>query len=213
MREYLIANDQTIIYMKDFKSGGFRGGNDRSGNRGGFGGGFRDKSSYGDRGGDRGGRPSFNKKPWDKGGDKQMFDATCGNCGKACQVPFRPVDGRPVFCTDCFSRGNTDGSRNDAPRGDFKRDFKPSFNQGSSGGETYRAPKPANDPRMNDVIKQLESMNSKLDKLIGAMSAGNSKIKTETVADVIAAATTPAKKSIKAGKVVKTPAKKAAKKK
>lgn len=192
--------------MKDFKSGGFRGGGDR-GDRGGDRGGFANRGSYGDRG-DRGG---FNKKPWDRGSknfgsDKPMFSATCGNCGKACQVPFKPVDGRPVFCTDCFSRGNIDGSRNDAPRGDFKPAFKKDFNQGSAGGETYRAPKP--DPRMNDMIKQLESMNAKLDKLVGALtsSKGKSEAKSETVADVIAKAARAKadKKPFKMAKPVKT---------
>lgn len=39
-------------------------------------------------------------------GDRQMHDATCGKCGTACQVPFkpRPVEegGRPVLCKGCF---------------------------------------------------------------------------------------------------------------
>ena len=33
---------------------------------------------------------------------RQFFDATCSNCGKVASVPFKPVDGRPVFCKDCF---------------------------------------------------------------------------------------------------------------
>jgi len=37
--------------------------------------------------------------------DKQMHDAICAKCGKDCQVPFRPIPGKPVFCNDCFGRG------------------------------------------------------------------------------------------------------------
>ena len=32
-----------------------------------------------------------------------MFDATCSNCGKATQVPFRPTQGKPVYCNECFA--------------------------------------------------------------------------------------------------------------
>jgi CxxC-x17-CxxC domain-containing protein len=37
------------------------------------------------------------------GGARQMYDAVCASCGKACQVPFRPTNGRPVYCSDCYS--------------------------------------------------------------------------------------------------------------
>ena len=33
---------------------------------------------------------------------RQMFDATCANCGKECKVPFEPHNDRPVYCSDCF---------------------------------------------------------------------------------------------------------------
>ena len=39
---------------------------------------------------------------------REMFDATCSNCGKDARVPFRPTNGKPVYCSDCFRsmRGN-----------------------------------------------------------------------------------------------------------
>jgi CxxC-x17-CxxC domain-containing protein len=42
------------------------------------------------------------------GGPRQMFAATCSRCGKETEVPFRPTNGKPVFCSDCFraARGN-----------------------------------------------------------------------------------------------------------
>ena len=38
------------------------------------------------------------------GGERQMFDAVCAACGKACKVPFQPREDRPVYCSDCFAR-------------------------------------------------------------------------------------------------------------
>ncbi|HLQ33413.1 MAG TPA: zinc-ribbon domain containing protein [Chloroflexota bacterium] len=47
-------------------------------------------------GGDRG--RSFS------GGRREMVDVTCSSCGKPTQVPFTPTEGRPVYCSDCFTR-------------------------------------------------------------------------------------------------------------
>jgi CxxC-x17-CxxC domain-containing protein len=30
--------------------------------------------------------------------------ATCSQCGKETTVPFRPTQGRPVFCRECFQQ-------------------------------------------------------------------------------------------------------------
>ena len=35
---------------------------------------------------------------------REMHPATCAECGKETQVPFRPSGDRPVYCSDCFSR-------------------------------------------------------------------------------------------------------------
>lgn len=35
---------------------------------------------------------------------RNLYDATCSDCGTACQVPFQPTDGRPVYCRDCFRK-------------------------------------------------------------------------------------------------------------
>ncbi len=34
---------------------------------------------------------------------REMFPAVCATCGKDTQVPFEPRDGRPVYCSDCYS--------------------------------------------------------------------------------------------------------------
>jgi CxxC-x17-CxxC domain-containing protein len=35
---------------------------------------------------------------------RQMFTVTCDACGKEAQVPFEPREGRPVYCSDCFTK-------------------------------------------------------------------------------------------------------------
>lgn len=34
---------------------------------------------------------------------RQMYPVVCAQCGKAAEVPFEPKQGRPVYCSDCFS--------------------------------------------------------------------------------------------------------------
>ena len=48
--------------------------------------------------------------------DKQMHDAVCSKCGGNCQVPFRPVAGKPVFCSNCFDKGGS-GSKDSGGAG------------------------------------------------------------------------------------------------
>jgi CxxC-x17-CxxC domain-containing protein len=38
------------------------------------------------------------------GAPRQMFSATCAQCGKDTQVPFKPTNGKPVYCSDCYRK-------------------------------------------------------------------------------------------------------------
>lgn len=68
------------------------------------GGGFRPRPSFG-------GRPRFGGR--EDREPVEMHSAVCDNCGKNCEVPFRPTSGKPVYCSDCFEnqRGGTDSRR------------------------------------------------------------------------------------------------------
>ena len=35
---------------------------------------------------------------------RQLYDAVCASCGKKTQVPFKPMEGRPVYCRDCYMK-------------------------------------------------------------------------------------------------------------
>ena len=36
--------------------------------------------------------------------NREMYDAVCADCGKKCEVPFKPTEGRPVYCRDCYRK-------------------------------------------------------------------------------------------------------------
>lgn len=40
---------------------------------------------------------------------RQMYDVKCSDCGKATQVPFRPKEGLPVYCKDCYFKHKNEG--------------------------------------------------------------------------------------------------------
>lgn len=37
-------------------------------------------------------------------GPREMHKATCSECKKECEVPFKPTEGKPVYCRDCFAK-------------------------------------------------------------------------------------------------------------
>ena len=112
----------------------------------------RDNRSGGSR--SFGGNRSFGAKRsfgGNRGGDRQMYDAVCDNCGKPCQLPFKPTGDKPVYCRDCFAKmGGGDRPRNDAPRQSFQRSD---------------APREASPSRA-----EFEALNAKLDKILALLT-------------------------------------------
>ena len=99
-------------FNRDRKSGRRDSGRDRSGGRsGGFGGrgGFRDREDSGSFG--RGERRPL-----------EMHDAICDKCGKECQVPFKPSGEKPVYCSDCFRKGENSNSES-RDSNSYKKEF------------------------------------------------------------------------------------------
>lgn len=90
-----------------------------------------------------------------------MHQAVCSNCGRSCEVPFRPTGDKPVYCRECFAAkgGASNGDRFGKKD---RRDFAPSApsrasSQGGGGND--------------ELKKQLESVNAKLERLISAVQA------------------------------------------
>jgi CxxC-x17-CxxC domain-containing protein len=42
------------------------------------------------------------KRGHGRGGSKVETVAVCSQCGRTTTVPFRPTQGRPVYCRECF---------------------------------------------------------------------------------------------------------------
>ena len=133
-------------------------------------GGKRFSAGRGDGFGKReGGRPNFGGKSWDGPNDRErgpvtMYRATCGQCGKACEVPFRPLSGKTVYCADCF-RGKKEGEERGSSgypqkrSSNYKSFSRPDF-RGDRGGESG-----------DDLKKQMEMLGVKMDRLTRAVEA------------------------------------------
>ncbi|MBW2974097.1 hypothetical protein KY366_00105 [Candidatus Woesearchaeota archaeon] len=109
-------------------------------------------------------RPRFNKK--DRGRDRgserhEMHKGICDKCGKECEVPFRPTEGKPLYCNDCFK----DKSREAGSRSGFGRPIRE-----SGPGPEFR--KPVNNENF-DII------NKKLDKILNMLEAAKEPEKAE----------------------------------
>ena len=75
--------------------------------------------------------------------NKQMFSAVCDECGDNCEVPFRPTNDKPIYCSYCF----------DKP-GDNKNSHKHS-------------------EKIADNSAEIEKINAKLDKILELIEKNN----------------------------------------
>jgi len=103
-----------------------------------------------------------------------MFSTVCSDCGKGCEVPFRPTGNKPVFCSDCFR--NKSVSRSQDSRGG-RKDFKSRFedrktyqNNGDKGALNYKP--------------QFEALNFKLDKILQLLKLKNEEVGEDTVTEI-----------------------------
>lgn len=46
---------------------------------------------------------AFGERRFDRG-PREMHKAVCSECKKECEVPFKPTEGKPVFCRECFAK-------------------------------------------------------------------------------------------------------------
>lgn len=42
------------------------------------------------------------RKQQRRAGDREMHKTICAECGVTTQVPFKPSNDKPVYCSDCF---------------------------------------------------------------------------------------------------------------
>ncbi len=86
-----------------------------------------------------------------------MYQAVCDNCGKNCEVPFRPTQGKPIFCSDCF--------RNQKESSDRPNNFRE-----RSGEQPQRREQP------NNNEEQFRAINAKLDNILKILESVSEEI-------------------------------------
>lgn len=142
-----------------------RDGGRRDDRRGGFGGGRRSFAGGRDFGGNRGG---FGR------GNREMFKATCANCGRECEVPFRPSGDKPVYCSDCFEKMGNRGER-----------------------RSYDRPQRAPSAPVQNLKADFDALNAKLDRIIALLEPKKEAVKPTEIAQVEVVAETPSEEKTK----------------
>jgi len=121
---------------------------------------------------------SFNRDSRPNGGsgrfdrstrDREMHRTTCSNCGKECEVPFKPTGAKPVFCSDCFEKNGGEQRRSNdrdysqrRPNFDSNRNFeRPQYND-----RPRYEDRPQSSERPQQNNDQFASLNAKLDRII-----------------------------------------------
>ena len=120
----------------------------------------------------------------------QMYEATCSDCGKKCEVPFKPTGDKPVYCSQCFTSHGGGQKSNRFERGDrerprsqdrrmfdaicdkcgkrFKLPFKPTGGKPVYCNECFDkgGDSSSSDKVINQYKEQFDVLNVKLDKII-----------------------------------------------
>lgn len=158
-----------------------------------------------------GGQGDFKKRDFGKnrfgGNDRgrpQMHEAVCSDCGKRCEVPFKPTGDRDIYCSQCFTNHGGGSDRAERPNRPERREYeKPRFQDKpmfsaicATCGKKFELPfKPISDkpvycpdcferpgaPSKNtnkpiDVQykEQLDLVNAKLDKILNILTSTTS---------------------------------------
>jgi len=127
----------------------------------------RGRSSFGGRDS----RRSFGRDRRSDSRNFEMHKVICDECGKECEVPFKPSTDKPIYCSECFEkRGGGRENRNDRGRRDFggrDRDHR-SFGgrDRDSGRDNFRRDEQSSGTELNELKSQLEKLNNKVDQIL-----------------------------------------------
>lgn len=133
-----------------------------------------------DGGGKRFGGGFGGDRKFGGGAPRQMFQATCSECGQSCEVPFKPTGQRPVFCNNCFRK-----------QGGSAPSFAPkSFGGGNQGGG-HSAPPAGGVPKA-----QFDVLSAKVDKILALLTT----TKVEATSKVVASEVPEKKEVVKKAK-------------
>lgn len=122
---------------------------------------YRSRRDFSGRNNTRGGGKSYGGGG-SFGRKTEMFSAVCDKCGKNCEVPFRPSNNKPIYCSDCF--------RSVDPRND-NRDFRESPRRENFSSNSNRSNEKATNytSELSQLNDKLNSICIKLDKILNAL--------------------------------------------
>ncbi len=97
-----------------------------------------------------------------------LHDAVCDECGRDCQVPFKPSNDKPIYCSDCFEKkGGRDGGRS-GQRDSRDHNFKNREQSRPTQNNT-------NDRGIQKLAENIGVLNTKLDAIISLLSSAEHK--------------------------------------
>lgn len=143
---------------------------------------------------DSGGKRGFGSRDRGDRERPEMHEAICSDCGKRCEVPFKPTGDKPIYCSQCFTnhggasrsdsrpeRGGRERSRSDRPMFDavcstcgkrFELPFRPTGEKPvycnecfDKEGGSASVNRSASVPT-NQYKEQFEALNAKLDRIL-----------------------------------------------
>lgn len=91
----------------------------------------------------------------------EMHQATCNECGKDCEVPFKPNGRKPVLCHSCFRRDDDQEPKR------FERSTKPAWEKPSWDKPAHPAFRKSSESS-NDLHEQILE---KLDAILRALTS------------------------------------------
>jgi len=106
--------------------------------------------------------------------EREMYSAVCDECGQKCEVPFKPSNDKPIYCSDCFAKKEKGRDRE---------------SKGNNRGNQYE--------------KEFRAINEKLDKILQTLSLTKVKKVTKKASPKKKVAKKKSKKLVSKKKVVK----------
>lgn len=149
----------------------------------------------------------------------EMHEAICSDCGKRCEVPFRPTGDKPIYCSQCFTnhggasrsdsrfeRGDRDKSRHsDRPMFEaicgtcgkrFELPFRPTGERLVYCNDCFdkQSGSPVNknaSAPVNQYKEQFEMLNAKLDRILKVLTSNGPIVEVKEVKKEVVAEKKP----------------------
>jgi CxxC-x17-CxxC domain-containing protein len=144
--------------MNNFNGGGFKKGAPKFGGKKKF----KDDKKYG------GGKKHENRSV---GQAAELFSATCSDCGKSCEVPFRPSSEKPVYCSNCFgmkkSANESRGTNHKTEKVSYQNN-RPDVQQASGGrnSSSKDTTRGVGNDVITDLKRQITGLEIKLNRIL-----------------------------------------------